>query len=80
MWQGVKRTYRLHHPDKVSGTCTVFPPVPAKNSIEEGHPINFSDTRALARTPGYMNQIMKEAIEIWLHPQNFYRDTGFNLS
>jgi hypothetical protein len=54
--------------------------VVAKHSIKEGHRINFKDTRALARTMDFMDQIMKEATEIYLHPKNFITDMGFNLN
>jgi hypothetical protein len=36
-------------------------------------------TRVLTRT-GYTDWIVKEAIEIQLHPKNFNRDKVFNLS
>jgi hypothetical protein len=62
---------RLYQPDKL---------VAAEHSFEEGHHINFKDTRVLAGTVGYMGQIMKHAIKIWLHPKNFNRNIGFNLS
>jgi hypothetical protein len=52
----------------------------ARYFIEEVHCINFKDTRVLARTTGYMDQIVKEPIEIQLHPRKFKRDMRFNLS
>jgi hypothetical protein len=51
----------------------------AEHSIEWGHQINCRDTEVLART-GYMDQLVKEAIEIQLHPNNFNREEGFKLS
>jgi hypothetical protein len=41
--------------------------------------ISFNTCR-LARTKGYMDRIIKEAIEIKLHPDNINRDGGFILS
>jgi hypothetical protein len=48
-------------------------------SVVAEHSINFKDIKILARMVGYMDHIVKEAIEIWLHPNNFNRDTGFTL-
>jgi hypothetical protein len=33
-----------------------------------------------SKVTGYMDRIVNEAIEIHLHPDNFNRDGGFNLS
>jgi hypothetical protein len=51
----------------------------AKHSIEECY-INFVHTREVAGTTGYMDQIVKQATEIQLHPKNFNRGMGFNWS
>jgi hypothetical protein len=45
----------------------------AEHDINEGHCINFKDTMVLARTASYMDFLVKEAIEIQLHLNNFYR-------
>jgi hypothetical protein len=39
-----------------------------------------SSTSVLDKTAGYMDRLMKEAIEIWLNTGNFNRDGGFMLS
>jgi hypothetical protein len=39
----------------------------------------FSETHRLLRTEGYTDCLVKEAIEIQLHPNNFNRDGGFIL-
>jgi hypothetical protein len=39
----------------------------AKHSISEGHHIN-SDTLVLAKLAGYIDYVVKEAIDICLHP------------
>jgi hypothetical protein len=51
----------------------------SKHSISEGHCFNFKAAKALVRTAGYMDHIVKEAIEIQLHPDNFNSDMGFTL-
>jgi hypothetical protein len=42
--------------------------------------MNFSSTSILDKATGYMDHMIKEAIEIRLHPRNFNRDRGFTLS
>jgi hypothetical protein len=49
-------------------------------ALETGHKIDFNNTCRLARTKGYMDRIIKEAIEIKLHPDNINRDGGFILN
>jgi hypothetical protein len=51
----------------------------AQHALETGHKIEFNNTCRLARTKGYMDRIIKEAIEIKLHLDNI-RDGGFILS
>jgi hypothetical protein len=52
----------------------------AEHSIEAGHNIDFNNITILDKVTGYMDRIVKEAIEIRLHPNNFNRDRGFTLS
>jgi hypothetical protein len=52
----------------------------AEHSIKAGHNIDFNNITILGKVTGYMDRIVKEAIEIRLHPNNFNRDGGFNLS
>jgi hypothetical protein len=40
----------------------------------------MSSTTTLDKAQGYMDCLIKEAIEMRLHPRNFNRDGGFNLS
>lgn len=40
----------------------------------------FKDMMILARTAYYMDHVVKEAIKIWLHPDNYSRETEFTLS
>jgi hypothetical protein len=42
--------------------------------------INFNGTSKLCTAARYMDRLVKEAIEIRLHPNNFNRDEGFSLS
>jgi hypothetical protein len=48
--------------------------------MELGHKIDFDEAIILARSAGYTGRMVKEAIEILLHPNNFNRDSGFLLS
>jgi hypothetical protein len=64
---------------KSLGTSDLYPPdklAVAEHSINKGHYINFKDTTVLARMEGYLNHRVKEAIKIWLHPNNFNREAG----
>jgi hypothetical protein len=51
-----------------------------KHSISEGHRINFKDNTVSIRTADYMDHILKEVTEIWLHPNSFYKNARFTLS
>jgi hypothetical protein len=50
----------------------------AEHSIEAGHNIDFNNITILEKVTGYMDCLVKEAIEIRLHPNNFSRN-GVNL-
>jgi hypothetical protein len=65
------RHLRLGQPDKSAV---------AQHALETGHRVEFNKTCRLARTKGYMDRIIKEAIEIKLHPDNINRDGGYILN
>jgi hypothetical protein len=65
------RHLRLGQPDKSAI---------AQHALETGHRVEFNNTCRLARTKGYMDRIIKDAIEIKLHPDNINRDGGHILS
>jgi len=48
--------------------------------INTAHCIDFDGTSKLVMATTYMDHVVKEAIEIQLHPDNFNRNEGFNLS
>jgi hypothetical protein len=66
-----KRHVRLNQPEKSAV---------AEHSITTSHRINFDGTSKLRTATKYMDSLVKEAIEIWLHPDNFNRDDSFNLN
>jgi hypothetical protein len=65
-----RRHIRLNQPEKSAV---------AEHSITTSHRIIFDGTIKLGTATKYMDRLVKEAIEIRLHPDNFNRD-GFNLS
>jgi hypothetical protein len=62
---------QLEHPDKS---------VIAEHSIDHRHCIQFHNSSILATKTRYMDRIVREAIEIELHPYNISREGGFCLS
>jgi hypothetical protein len=48
--------------------------------IDQGHRIQFHNASILATKTRYMDRIVREAIEIELHPFNIDREGGFCLS
>jgi hypothetical protein len=51
----------------------------SEHSIDLGHRVQFQDTRILPMKTGCKEHIIREAIEIELHPNNVNRE-GFSLS
>jgi hypothetical protein len=58
----------------------LYKSVVAEHRVEAGHCINFKVTIILARMASHMDHLVKEAIEIQLHPDTFNEDTTFTLS
>jgi hypothetical protein len=52
----------------------------AEHLLTTYHRINFDGASNLGMATRYMDHLVREAIEIRLHPDNFNRDDGFNLS
>jgi hypothetical protein len=65
-----QRYIRLEHPDKSSV---------AEHTVDLGYRIQFHETSILATKTRYMDRIIREAIEIELHPNNMNRVIGFCL-
>jgi hypothetical protein len=52
----------------------------AEHNINLGHHIQLHHTTILSTRPGYMNHIIREAIEIELHSNNMNKEDDFTLS
>ncbi|XP_046405046.1 uncharacterized protein LOC124170367 [Ischnura elegans] len=66
-----ERCIRLYYPYKS---------VVAEHSLENGHRINFQDTKLICQAKNYWARVVKEAVEIRLEGKNMNRDSGFHLS
>jgi hypothetical protein len=66
-----RRHVRLNQPERSAV---------AEHSLTTYHRIDFDGASKLGTATRYMDRVVREAIKIRLHPDNFNRDDGFNMS
>jgi len=65
------RHERLGYPNKTAV---------AEHRFNHNHLIKFQDTQILSNIPGYVDQLIREAVKLKVFPNNMNRKEGLNLS
>jgi hypothetical protein len=76
------RSFKSHLKEHIADTTHnhISKSVIVEHSFKSKHLICFDKTRILASAPYYSSHVIREALEIEKHPNNFNREDGYKLS
>jgi len=76
------RSFKSHLKENIANTIhnILSKSVIIEHSFKSKHLICFDKTKILALAPYYSSHVIREALEIEQHPNNFNREDGYKLS